>query len=118
MHQIDVLQKSIDELFVYLARKTDELTQTEQVLKGSKLQGKLNHRQLDILRHALKQSYVMFIIEAHRNKHTISYQTARTDLLTLADDYGLLEKQKQGKSFVFYVPDDLTERIKNLKFNI
>ena len=111
IHQIEVLQKAIDELFAYLAHKTREITQTEQMLKHSKLSGQLNHRQLDILRQALKQDHKVFTIEAHRLKHSTSYQTARTDLLSLSDQYGLLDKRKQGKGFVFYVPDDLITRI-------
>ncbi|MDR9498540.1 MAG: Fic family protein [Hydrogenovibrio sp.] len=114
MHQIGVLQKSIDELFVFLEQKTNELTQTQQLLKGSKLQGRLNHRQLDIIHHALNQGSAIFTIQTHRHQHATSYQTARTDLLTLSDEFALLDKRKQGKGFVFYVPDDLAQRIENL----
>ena len=110
IHQLETLQKAIDELFAYLARKNAEIAQTEQVLKNFKLRGQLNHRQMDILSQALKQEKV-FTIEAHRHKHSTSYQTARTDLLGLSDQYGLLEKRKQGKGFMFYVPDDFMTRV-------
>ncbi|MBE0494647.1 MAG: Fic family protein [Thiomicrospira sp.] len=110
IHQLETLQKAIDELFAYLARKNAEIAQTEQVLKNFKLRGQLNHRQMAILNQALKQEKV-FTIEAHRHKHGTSYQTARTDLLGLSDQYGLLEKRKQGKGFMFYVPDDFMTRV-------
>ncbi|MBD3768440.1 MAG: Fic family protein, partial [Gammaproteobacteria bacterium] len=111
IHQLEVLQKAIDELFSYLARKNEEVVQTEQVLKNFKLKGQLNHRQLDILRQAIKHAHHAFTIEAHRTKHGTSYQTARTDLLGLSDQYGLLEKRKHGKGFVFYVPHDFMTRV-------
>ncbi|MBF6057723.1 MULTISPECIES: Fic family protein [Thiomicrorhabdus] len=114
IHQTEVLQKSIDELFAYLQRKSEELIQTEQFLKGSKLQGQLNHRQLDVLRSGLKGNGTFITIEGHRSQHAISYQTARTDLLGLADKYQLLEKHKQGKGFIFVIPVDLNERIESL----
>ena len=110
IHQLEVLQKAIDELFAYLARKNAEMAHAEQVLKNAKLKSQLNHRQMAILSQALKQEKV-FTIEAHRHKHGTSYQTARTDLLTLSDQYGLLEKRKQGKGFMFYVPDDFMTRV-------
>lgn len=115
IHQIEVLQKSIDELFVYLGRKTAEIAQTEKQLNGSKWLSKLNHRQLDILRQAIKaQGEERFTIKAHRNKHNTSYQTARTDLLKMADDYHLLSKRKHGKGFVFDVADDFMARIESI----
>lgn len=111
IHQIEVLQKAIEALMDYLAHKTNEIAQTQQIFEHSKLRGRLNHRQLDILQHALKHQHQVFTIEAHRHKHATSYQTARTDLLSLSNQYGLLDKHKQGKGFVFYVPDNLMARI-------
>jgi hypothetical protein len=40
----------------------------------------------------------------------VYYQTARTDLLGLAE-LGLLEKGKLGKAFVFTAPSDLQEKL-------
>jgi len=39
--------------------------------------------------------------------HKISYQTARTDLLKLADQFKILSKRKYGNLFVFVEPPDL-----------
>lgn len=44
--------------------------------------------------------------------HGIAYQTARTDLLALSDEYQLLKKYKVAKKDVFVAPPDLLEIIK------
>ena len=46
-----------------------------------------------------------------QRSHGVSYQTARTDLLQMADEMGLLRKRKSGRSFVFVSPSDLRERV-------
>jgi hypothetical protein len=43
----------------------------------------------------------------------VVYQTARNDLLTL-EEWGLLEKTRQGNAYVFYAPPDLRDRLSNL----
>ena len=115
LHQAGVLRAGIDELFEYLQKKTDEIAQAEHYLQGSSLKGILNHRQLMILQKALKNQQTIFDIQEHRSIHAISYQTARTDLLALADTYHLLDKRKQGKGFVFIVPMDINDRILEFK---
>lgn len=56
----------------------------------------------------------MHIIEGHLQSHNVTYDTARTDLLSLAN-IGLLLKRKIGKAFVFVVPIDLQQRIELIK---
>jgi len=63
-----------------------------------------------LIMHALKHPDTQYEIERHRQAHNITYQTARTDLLHLAE-LDLLMKQKRGKAFVFTVPGDLSARI-------
>lgn len=40
----------------------------------------------------------------------MSYQTARTDLLELAE-HGLLERGKRGKAFMFIAPKDVRKKL-------
>jgi hypothetical protein len=54
-------------------------------------------------------------VREHQNTHGIVYDTARTDLLKMADTYKLLIKEKSGKAFVFKSPLDLEERINAAK---
>lgn len=112
IHQLEVIKKAIDHLGEQLASNARELEATEQLLDKTSLAGQLNHRQLALLKHALKHPNALYSIKEHQTSHHISYQTARMDLLKMADEMNLLRKRKAGKSFVFVVPSDLRERIK------
>lgn len=109
-HQIKVILKAIDALYQYIEEKNKEIQKIEGLLNNN-LQ--FNYRQLALIQHALKHPTTHYLIEHHRQSHKITYQTARTDLLKLAE-LGLLIKQQIGKAFVFKVPLDLNKRIQNL----
>lgn len=112
IHQLDVLHRAIEALHEYLDKKAQEISATERLLENNvKLKGKLNFRQLALLRHALKHPRFSYIVQEHQNSHGISYDIARKDLLYLADDLKLLVKTKQGKQYLFVVPSDFEERI-------
>lgn len=114
VHHLHVMSRAIEELHTYLERKAQELHETESLLRQSRaLREILNHRQLAVVNHALKNPYFRYTFDSHRGSHEISYQTARTDLLTLAK-HGLLDRSKDGKMFVFIAPPDLHERIAKL----
>jgi Fic family protein len=111
IHQIDVITKSVASLHEYLGRKADELEEAEKLLERSTARGQLNHRQLSLLKHALKNPNAIYRIQEHQAAHAISYQTARTDLLKMADELNLLRKRKYGNSFVFVSPTDLKSKL-------
>ena len=54
------------------------------------MRAKLNHRQKVLLAHALKHLGASYRIDDHQKAHAVVYQTARTDLLGLAE-LGFLE---------------------------
>lgn len=108
--QITVIQKAISELHQYIERKTLETKQVESEIKALHL---FNHRQTEIIRHALKHPGHRYTFESHRRSHNTAYQTARTDLLDLHRE-GLLEKKKRGKEWGFFAPEDLSGRLKRL----
>lgn len=110
IHQLDVIRRAIDDLHVYLEEKTRLIEKASERLRKAK-NLKLNFRQLVLLRHALKHPRFVYTIREHRNSHGINPQTARKDLMQMADQK-LLTRLKHGKSFVFISPDDLEERIK------
>lgn len=111
VHQLATITKAIDELHAYLRRKAEELREAEALLRTSEhLRAVLNHRQLALIRHALQQPGARYSIEGHRRSHDVVYQTARTDLLGLAD-LGILVKAKVGRTFVFLAPESLQERL-------
>jgi len=111
VHQIDVIREGITSLHDYLGRKASEIEAAEKLLDNSKAKGKLNHRQLSILKNALKNPNTIYRIQEHQTSHAISYQTARTDLLKMSDELGLLRKRKYGSTYVFVSPPDLRSKL-------
>jgi Fic family protein len=113
IHQLEVIRNAIQDLHAYLEKKTKDIEEAQETLRNAKhLGGKLNFRQLAILRHALKNPRFIYNINEHRNSHGISYETARKDLLYMSDKLNLLSKLKEGRTFIFISPSDLEERIK------
>jgi len=111
IQQIDVILKAIDLLHDFITEKSRKTRETEALIyTNQSLKGRLNHRQIAIITHALKYPRTQYLIESHRQSHGITYQTARTDLLNLVES-GLLMKQKIGKSFTFIAPENLEARI-------
>lgn len=114
IHQLDAIRKAIAALHEYLDHAVKEQRSTERLLTASpKLRDQLNHRQIGLLTHALKHSGYRYRIEGHQRTHAIAYETARSDLLALAES-GLLSQAKSGKAYVFAVPQDLRKRIDKL----
>ncbi|MGB0384090.1 MAG: Fic family protein [Ardenticatenaceae bacterium] len=114
IHQLEVIKKAIDHLHQQLEKNAQELEAAEELLdRASFFAGQLNHRQLSLLKHALKHPNAVYTIKEHQTSHRVSYQTARTDLLKMADHMGLLRKRKAGKSFIFISPSDLKQRMES-----
>ncbi len=112
LHQLNVLHSAIEALHVYLDRKSQELSITAHRFENNKrLKGRLNFRQLALLRHAIKHPRFAYVVQEHQNSHAISYDVARKDLLELSDDLKLLIKTKQGKRYLFVVPPDFELRM-------
>jgi Fic family protein len=113
IHQLSVIERAIEALYAYLARKTADQQSAERLLRHAPaLADALNYRQVALLSHALKHTGHGYTVESHRRSHRITLQTARTDLLRLAQ-LKLLEQRKRGRAFVFYAPDDLRARIES-----
>lgn len=108
--QLRVIQRAINELYAYLDKKADEIQKTEQFLQSS---AAVNHRQIDLLGHALRHPGMRYTIASHEKSQGVTYQTARTDLLDLVDRK-LLGMTKAGRAFVFIAPNDLPERLRAL----
>lgn len=111
LHQLATIRRAIEALYEYLARKADEQRDAERLLANSPaLRGRLNHRQITLLNHALRNPGEEYRVGPHQQRHGVVYQTARTDLMDL-EALGFLEKFKQGQAFVYYAPGDLRTRI-------
>jgi Fic family protein len=110
-HQLEVIRSAVDALHEYLARKVKGINDAEQRLtRNPRLVGRLNFRQMALLRHALKHPRFAYVIEEHQNSHGISYDIARKDLQAMAA-LSLLKRSKEGKRYLFVAPEDLERRI-------
>ena len=110
VYQLGVIERAITSLYKYLARKIAETRQVEALIHDS---SNLNHRQIAVLQHALRDPGESFTIAAHRRMHRVTYETARSDLLRL-EDMELLVKSRAGKTFVFRSPKNLEDRLRSL----
>jgi len=112
IHQLDVIHTAINSLHEFIRDKVQEASEVEHLLaQNSRISGRLNFRQLALLRHALKHPRFSYVIEEHQHSHGVSYDVARKDLLFLADELKLLAKAKDGKRYLFVVPENLEQRL-------
>jgi Fic family protein len=109
--QTKVIRKAIDGLHAYIDRKTAEVREMESHIRALDL---FNHRQVQLISHAVKHPAQQYSIASHQQSHNVVYQTARTDLLDLRKR-GVLDWEKRGRQMLFVVPDDLVERLRRLE---
>lgn len=107
LYHVDVVRRAIDQLHAYVRRKTEELQALEREVRGLVV---LNHRQRALVSHALRHPHYRYSIESHRRSHSVVYETARRDLLNLADR-GLFAKSKIAKEWHFTPVANLDERL-------
>jgi Fic family protein len=62
--------------------------------------GDFNHRQLALLKHALKHPFTGYTVVSHQSSHGVSNQTAKNDLESLVKKT-LLTRGKQGNAFIY-----------------
>jgi Fic family protein len=108
LYHAEVIKRAIDDLHEFIDRQTKQLTADLRELRGLSI---LNHRQRDLISHAVRHPGQRFTIEAHRNSHHVAYETARSDLMDLVDRK-LLEKRKVGKTWIFTPSVDLAEKLR------
>lgn len=111
VYQLQVIERAVDELHAYLRRKVKEVRDVETLMKGSP---DFNHRQLALLSNALRTLDASFTFQAHAASHGVTHETARNDLLPLVER-GLLERRRMGRSYTFFPPADLPDRLKKTR---
>ena len=109
--QTKVIRQAIDALHAYIDHKTKEVQELESHLRVLNL---FNHRQVLLIRHALKHPYQQYTIESHRSSHNIVYETARGDLMDL-HERGVLQMHKSGRKMVFVPQPRLAETLRKLE---
>ena len=109
-YNLKATKQACKEAQSYIQRKQKELTGLSTALK--KYPG-LNLRQRSLLSHATQHPHETYTIDTHRNAHGVVYQTARNDLLALAEK-GFLKKEKSGKEFVFVQADKMMDKLRSV----
>jgi Fic family protein len=110
-YNLKAMRRALDDLRKYIERKQREVADSNVQLRN--LRG-LNPRQKALVYHAISHPLATYTFEAHRSHHAVVYQTARQDLLDLAKQ-GYLEKEKQGKEFVFFPSKKIGEKLRKSK---
>jgi Fic family protein len=110
LYHVDVIHRAIRELHEYIKRRTERLRAIERELRGI---AALNHRQRELISHALRHPYQRYTIRSHQTSHNVVYQTSRLDLLDL-ENRGLLTSQKIGRTWHFTPVSDLEEKLAKL----
>jgi Fic family protein len=109
LYHADVVREAIDALYAYIERRTADVRRVEGELRGL---APMNHRQRDLIAHALRHPGQGYTITHHQNSHGVVYQTARADLLDL-ERRGLFQKRKVGKVWYFRAAPGLEERLRS-----
>jgi Fic family protein len=108
IHQLNVIERAINDLHDYLQRKTAEVRGIERLLHGAAY---LNGRQLALLTDAVRNPDAAYSFDSHAMSHRVSHETARSDLRDLADR-GLLVRRRRGRKHLFEPAADLPQRLK------
>ncbi len=111
LYHLDVISKATRQLHDYIERKTAEVRDVERSMQGVSA---LNHRQRALIVHALRHPGFRYTIESHQKSHNVVYQTARSDLLNLAERE-LVEARKVGRTWHFTALGDLEKRLRDLR---
>lgn len=106
-HQLEIIRASIVSLQDYIGRKQDEVETLRRHLGAD---SDFNHRQLALLKHALKHPFSAYTVVSHQSSHAVSNQTAKNDLAAL-ESKGLLIRGKSGKAFVYRPVADLAGKL-------
>ena len=107
LFHLDVMRRAVKQLHEYIKRKTGQLRKLEGELRGIIA---LNHRQRDLISHALRHPTQVYTFQSHGMSHKIVYETARRDLNDLARR-GLLDAVKVGKAWRYTPVADLDKKL-------
>ncbi len=108
LHQLDVIERAIEDLHLYLQRKISEVRDVERLLKGTE---QFNHRQLALITDAIRHPDASYSFDSHAGSHRVTHETARADLADLGKQ-GVLVQTRKGRRYVFEPAPDLLSKLK------
>lgn len=101
VYMVGVLGKARQEFRAKLVRQRKEFAAAQGLFASD---DRLNHRQRELLLHALRHPGTVYSIEGHQESNQVARNTARTDLLSLVE-MGYLMQSRAGKRFEFMATD-------------
>ena len=107
LHQLDVLDRAVEDLGKYLEAKAAEVHKAERALRRHP---GVNHRQLAVLGRALRRPDDVYTIRSHQNTFGVTYPTAHRDLVELHEK-GLLERHRAGREHRFFPAAEQIEQL-------
>ena len=113
LHQLQILRRSIEELWNYLDTKAEEIRYVESAIRGD---SNFNHRQIALLSHALRHPGRPYTIQWHKASHGVAYPTAHGDLLELYE-LGVLRRRKAGRQYRYFLVAEKLEDLFNPQEN-
>jgi Fic family protein len=113
LYHLKVIMRALESLHAYIARKANEIQRFEAELQGIET---LNHRQRTLIRHAVRHPGKRYTVSEYQRTHNISYESARSDLLDLAQR-DLFRGWREGKRWIFTPQTQLTGRLASLGTN-
>ena len=108
LYQLGIIQRAIADLHEYLGRKVTETRHLQEALVA--LAGQLNHRQVALLEHAIKNPGARYTVVSHGGSHAVVAQTARTDLQGLERE-GFLIRIASKRGYAWIPAEDLDRRL-------
>ena len=105
-HQLRVIVRALANVERFIAERQAEISELRGAVRGLGL----NHRQQEALRWFIQHPSGELTIARHRSAHSVTYQTARTDLLDL-EARGLLYSEKVSRALVFYAVPKLEAKL-------
>ena len=109
VYHLGVLERSLKAFRHYLERKATERVRLAATLSAARY----NSRQRDILSRAVRDATATWTFKSHGREHSVTLQTARTDLLGL-EELGLLNGNRVGRRFEFVPAPDIAEVLRRL----
>ena len=113
-YQIDIILRAIDELLLYLQKKSEAYEEITEFLKDSFLSEQLNFTQKDIIKKAIQSPGRIFTAIEISVDYDISANSARKYLNALVK-YKILGNYKDGRTIAYIAPANLQEILKKAK---
>ena len=112
-YNLDVMLKAIRALHEYLDKKAKEMESLSRMIRGSDLALVFNYRQIALLSHLVRHPNTAYTIAGHQRSHNVTYQTARSDLIALAE-LGFLDVGKVGRKLQYRRSEELEDDLRDL----